>query len=92
MTEIRSLSAPALGQHEINRLLAMTAPKRMTSDSTLFDTGYEQAKRDFRELLLAALRIPHDEVQQVREPGMPILVRETRTAERVSFFARWRNR
>lgn len=84
MTEIKSLIAPALGTHEINRLLAMTAPKRMTSGSTLFDTGYEQAKRDFRELLLSALRIPHEEVSNQSAEA------EVKAAERSRFFDRFR--
>ena len=95
MTEIKSLSAPALGEAEVKRLLAMTRASRMKSDSTMFDTGYEQAKRDFREVILSALRIPHHsigvdhaDVQQDHEPCTPILI----NSERLSFFDRWRNR
>jgi uncharacterized protein (DUF305 family) len=90
MTELKSLSAPALGQAEVNRLLAMTRPSRMTSSSTLFDAGVEQAKRDFRAALLQAMRVPHhtvgtDLAEQVRHEAEAV-----KTAQRVSFFARFR--
>lgn len=56
--EIKSVTAPALSEEGIKRLMAFTEPKRMTSNSTLFDAGYEQAKRDFREKIMAEAIIP----------------------------------
>lgn len=74
MTEIKSLSAPALGEADLRRLLAAVQPRRFTATSTLFDTGYEQAKRDFREIIHGALRIPNDDIdhtQHIVQQGKP---------------------
>lgn len=86
MTEIKSLSAPALGERELARLVAFCTPKRMTSASTLFDTGYEQAKRDMAEMLRGFVVIPHEAV----EPGTVVLVEPE--AGRKAFFDKWRRR
>jgi hypothetical protein len=71
----------------VDKLLAMTRASRMTSSSTLFDAGYEQAKIDFREAILVALHGPSIG-QQINRDIPP----ETRTAERVRFFEKWRGR
>lgn len=86
MTELKSLSAPALGQREVERLLHMTRPSRLKSDSTMFDAGVEQMKRDFRKALLEAMRVPHHSVG-TDLAAAPEAVKE---GERQGFFARWR--
>lgn len=41
----------ATSQAFIHRLLMFCAPKRFSGESTSFDMGYEQAKRDLRLLI-----------------------------------------
>lgn len=82
---IKSVSAPAIGEEGLKRLRAFTQPKRMTSTSTLFDAGYEQAKRDFAEKLAAETGRPtdndFDKTSPYPEPD-PALVRAELAARR----------
>lgn len=48
---ITSVTAPAVTDEGVKRLRAFCLPKKLHSNSTLFDAGYEQAKRDFLERL-----------------------------------------
>ena len=59
---IKSINAPAISREGINRLFAFTKAKRMTSDMTLFDAGYEQAKRDMLEKLAGEVGWPNDSI------------------------------
>lgn len=54
---ITSVNAPAVSAEGIKRLVAFCRPKKMTKDDTLFVAGYEQAKRDFIEMLEAEIGI-----------------------------------
>ena len=60
---IKSLAAPSIGEAGVKRLIAFAAPKRLTSSSTLFDAGYEQAKRDFADKLKEVADVP-----SIKEP------------------------
>lgn len=58
--DIKSVNAPAIGQKGIERIIAWARPKRMTSEQTTFDMGYEQAKRDLLEIVYKEVGIPAD--------------------------------
>ena len=62
---LKSIGAPALSGPGLDRLFAMLQPTRFTNKSTLFDTGYEQAKADVREKLIAEIGRPHDDIVTV---------------------------
>ncbi len=51
MTDIRSIVLPAIKEEGVRRLYNFCREVRLTSSSTLFDAGYEQAKRDFKDAL-----------------------------------------
>lgn len=84
MTQIKSLGALALGSKELDRLLAHLAPRRMGSETTLFEVGYEQAKRDTIELVARLANIPANTSLEVPSEE------QTKAAERRSFFDKWR--
>lgn len=65
MVEITRVNAPAIGQAGVNRLFERVRPKRMTSTSSLFDAGYEQAKRDFYDALKAEIGVEPGEHSEV---------------------------
>ena len=62
----------ATSQAFIHRLLMFCAPKRFSGESTAFDMGYEQCKRDLRllvqNLLPDAAIIENEPAEQKPEP------------------------
>lgn len=71
MTEIKSLSAPAIGEAGVLRLFAFCKPKSMKEGDTLFTAGYEQAKRDFYEKLRAEVGTPREKTEPTISPVIP---------------------
>ena len=62
---LKSLNAPAINEEGIKRLYSFARPKKLTSNSTLFDAGYEQCKADLLERLQAEVGRPNDELAKI---------------------------
>jgi len=52
MTEITSQRTGSVSHTFIKRIILFYAPRRFTGESSAFDMGYEQCKRDLRILVL----------------------------------------
>ena len=52
MTEITSQRTGSVSHTFIKRIILFYAPRKFTGESTAFDMGYEQCKRDLRILVL----------------------------------------
>lgn len=52
MTEITSQHTGSVSHTFIKRIILFYAPRRFTGESSAFDMGYEQCKRDLRILVL----------------------------------------
>ena len=71
MTHLKSVSAPAIGEAGLKRLIAFARPSRLTAASTLFDAGYEQCKIDLLAKINAEVAVPViiEPPTQLAEPG-----------------------
>lgn len=76
MTELKTLNSVTVGEEGVQRLFHMTRESRLKPDCTLFEAGYEQAKRDFREALYREVGVPSDQLStRVNHPS-PEMIRE----------------
>jgi len=78
MTDLKSVTAPAIGQKGLERLFAMTRETAMKPDCTLFTAGYEQAKRDFRDALRVEVGMidQEPEAEHIRVPQAELQARK----------------
>lgn len=60
MTSLTSRQTSSVSQSFLRKLIGFYRPKKFTNESTQFDMGYEQAKRDLRAIVMS-------EVQDLRE-------------------------
>lgn len=56
-TKIINTDLPLIPKKSLIRILSALAPRRLTSESTLFDAGYEAAKTDIAKLFEESLNI-----------------------------------
>lgn len=85
-----SREGPVISTRLLNKLVAFYAPRQFTNESTQFDMGYEQAKRDLREVLMQS--VPGLDEQDrwgatpelnITEPDEPTPTRESYTWARI---------
>ena len=62
---LHKMAAPAITRAGVERLFNFTAPARLKPDTTLFQAGYEQAKRDMRDRLIQEVGRPADDIQSI---------------------------
>ena len=79
---IKSTTAPALSFEGLEKLRSACRPTRMTSQTTLFDAGVEQQKRDFLAMLDAEVARPSTQDPRGLERGqvIPVTERQMRAA------------
>lgn len=54
---IRSVDLPLISRKGLIRLLDMVSPRDFNKETTLYDTGYEQAKKDIAVILEDELNV-----------------------------------
>ena len=50
----------------LHRLISFSTPRRFTDQSTQFDMGYEQCKRDLRALVVAKSEMARHMIEEAR--------------------------